>query len=245
MNQGVWPLTIHPTLPSTNTYILDEMRAERWGGSAWILAKKQSAGRGTRGKAWQSLDGNLFISAGMFLPSEAKPALLGFGASLAIRDSVQHFAPETRPLLKWPNDVRIEHAKISGILVETISKGDTLGVVVGIGVNIASAPPVQAQATCCLADFVATPPSAEVFAGVLMARFAYYKTLIDTDSNQLIAQWNAAAESLGEDVIIETPQGPLSGVYEGINADGALRLLRADGSVSLIISGQLKPKLRD
>src|SRR5437667_6278008 len=113
-------LVAHELLPSTNTEALALARAgER--GPLWITAERQSAGRGRRGRTWISEAGNLHAT--LLLTDPAPPEHwpeLAFVAALAIHDAVVELAPELKPQLaiKWPNDLLLDGAKFSGILIE-------------------------------------------------------------------------------------------------------------------------------
>ena len=104
----------------------------------WVVANRQTSGRGRQGRAWFDGSGNFMGST--FVASHAGDPPLGtlaLAAGLAVRDAVLKHLPAGREvLLKWPNDLLADGAKLSGILLE----GARGGVVVGIGVNLAVAP---------------------------------------------------------------------------------------------------------
>jgi len=87
-------------------------------GPLWISAARQTAGRGRRGRAWDTPAGNL--AATLLLWPQASQAVTGqlsFAAALAAAEMVQHFAPDAAVTVKWPNDVLAEGRKIAGILL--------------------------------------------------------------------------------------------------------------------------------
>ena len=103
---------------------------------AWLLADRQTAGRGRLGRSWSDGAGNFMGSTVVHLRhGDPSPDTLALVAGLAVYEAVVSRAgPET--MLKWPNDVLVDGAKLAGILLERI--GDA--VVIGIGVNLAAAP---------------------------------------------------------------------------------------------------------
>src|SRR5882757_12883 len=109
-------------------------------GPLWVVARRQTGGRGRRGRAWVSDTGNLFAS--LLLTDPAPPPRcpeLAFVAALAVHDAVMEVAGSAKAdlTIKWPNDLLLNGAKLAGILIE----GDGAGaVVVGIGVNCVSHP---------------------------------------------------------------------------------------------------------
>ena len=141
----------HASLDSTNSEALRLARAgER--GPLWIVARDQTAGRGRRGREWVSAAGNL--AASLLFTSSVAPAVaatLGFVASLAVCETCRALAPGPIFALKWPNDVLANGGKVAGLLLESEAQGGALAIVVGIGVNLASAPegmPFPADVAC-------------------------------------------------------------------------------------------------
>jgi BirA family biotin operon repressor/biotin-[acetyl-CoA-carboxylase] ligase len=123
-------------LDSTNA----EARRLAMGGErdpVWITAERQSAGRGRRGRVWDSGAGNL--AATLLLRPDAQPATMGqlsFAAALATAEMAAHFAPDAAITVKWPNDVLADGKKLAGILLES----ENGWLAIGIGVNLASFP---------------------------------------------------------------------------------------------------------
>src|SRR6266508_1059239 len=113
-------LVAHEVLGSTNAEALSLARqGER--GPLWITARRQTAGRGRRGRTWVSEPGNLYASLLLSDPSPLDRAPeLSFVAALALRDALVETAPALASRLgfKWPNDVLGDAAKVAGILVE-------------------------------------------------------------------------------------------------------------------------------
>src|SRR5581483_1903810 len=125
---------------STSTEALACARAGE-AGPLWIAAHRQTAGRGRRGRDWQTLEGNLAASVLRVMDvSPATAATLSFVAGLAVYEALQACAPGLDISLKWPNDVLAGTAKLAGILLESEPVVSGLAIVAGIGVNAGSAP---------------------------------------------------------------------------------------------------------
>ena len=126
---------------STSTEAAEAARAGDVG-DVWFCALEQTAGRGRRGRPWQTIHGNL--AASLLVVPDADPALaatLGFVAGVALHDALTAIAPGAGIALKWPNDVLADGAKLSGMLLEAHKRPDgSLAVVLGIGVNVVAAP---------------------------------------------------------------------------------------------------------
>jgi biotin-[acetyl-CoA-carboxylase] ligase BirA-like protein len=106
----------------------------------WVRADRQTKGRGRQGRGWIGLPGNLMISGVYHLacpPGEA--AQLSFAAALAVADVLDAHVDPRRVAFKWPNDVKLDRLKVAGVLLEGVSRGRGVELVVGVGLNLADA----------------------------------------------------------------------------------------------------------
>jgi BirA family biotin operon repressor/biotin-[acetyl-CoA-carboxylase] ligase len=233
-----WPqgygLARHAELDSTNS---EARRLAESGepGPLWIIAEKQTAGRGRRGRNWETLSGNLAATL-LLRPKASREAVgqLSFAAALAVADVAAHFAPGDAITVKWPNDVLADGKKLAGILLE--SGSDWLAV--GIGINLAAAPEGTEFPATALAAF-ATPPSPDEALGLLAARFAHwYDGWMSGGFETLRAAWLARAGGLGLPIRARLPHETRHGVFEGIDGTGAL-LLNEQGRIHAIAAGEV------
>jgi BirA family biotin operon repressor/biotin-[acetyl-CoA-carboxylase] ligase len=159
MIDGQAPVEVFDEIDST---ILEaRRRAERNEvAPVWLIAKRQTAGRGRRGRTWTSHNGNLMATL-LFTTKEPPQqiALLGFATGVALAETIDAVIGAGAALLKWPNDVFVNGAKISGIMLDSgaIASGQTW-VALAFGVNLADAPDNIDQKTICLRDLL--PPDA-------------------------------------------------------------------------------------
>ena len=137
-------------------------------------------------------------------------------------------------MLKWPNDLMLLGKKLAGILLERV--GDR--VVIGFGVNLASAPELPDRRTASLGGAI-TP---EAFAPLLAASFGRLLGLWRSSDPSLLAQaWLARAHPIGTKLTVHSGAGEIvSGRFDGLEPDGALRLRRDDGSLELIRAGDVE-----
>src|SRR5436190_23655448 len=86
----------------------------------WLVAKRQTAGRGRRGRAWSSFEGNL-LATQLFTTRQppSKIALLGFATGVSLAETIEAIIGSGRATLKWPNDVFIDGAKAAGIMLDS------------------------------------------------------------------------------------------------------------------------------
>jgi BirA family biotin operon repressor/biotin-[acetyl-CoA-carboxylase] ligase len=203
-------------------------------GSIWIVADRQTAGRGRRGRVWQTQPGNLATTL-LLRPQGTLVAQLSFAAALAVSDMVTTFAPDAAIAVKWPNDVLAEGRKIAGILLEAGS--GWLGV--GMGVNLAAAPEGTEFPAVALADLGVAPPSPDAALAVIANRFAHwYDVWMEAGFEPLRTAWLARAGGLGAPIRARLPHEERHGVFEGIDANGAL-LLNEQGHVRPISAGEV------
>jgi len=226
-------------IPSTNAALV----ARAGGGDClleghWLVADRQSAGRGRAGRTWSDGFGNFMGSTAVQLaPHETAPQTLALVAGLALWDAVAACAPGLQELyLKWPNDLLVKQAKLAGVLLERV--GDT--VVVGIGVNLALAPDVADRQTVSLAG-LGHPIGRDDFACELAARWAV--RLATWHAGQwpaLRAAWEERAVPRGTLVSVnDKDHGLLVGGFAGIDADGVAQLRLADGRLLAIHAGDV------
>lgn len=230
---------------STNAEAFARARAgER--GPLWITARRQTAGRGRRGRAWVSEPGNLYAS--LLLTDPAPPpraAELSLVAALAVHDALAERAAILGPRLKlkWPNDVLCDGAKLAGILVEGEGlPGRPLAVVIGIGVNCAHHPADTAYPATDLAAagaLVAPETIAQALIGTMARRLAEW----DRGENfaAIRAAWLKRAAGLGAPARVRLPEREVEGVAETLDETGRLVLRLADGSRECIAAGEMFP----
>lgn len=209
-----------------------------WDG-LWLRADLQTAGRGRQGREWSSPSGNYYGSTLVRLrPGDPMAATLALVAAVAIEDAVRSCLPDigARLALKWPNDLLIDGAKLSGILLERT--GDA--VVIGMGINLASAPVLSDRATTALGDHgvAVSPQTMQALLADAMTRWvAIWR---EQGLPSIIARWEAKAHPRGTALTAKLPDGQaLTGSFDGLASDGALRLGLADGSGHVIHAGDI------
>ena len=221
---------------STNADLLADQSA---GEGDWLIALRQSSGKGRQGRQWQSLDGNFAGSTLIRLrDTDPPPATLALAAGLALIEAADAAAPGCATQLKWPNDLMLANdmqawAKLGGILLERA--GDR--VVAGFGVNLAVAPDIDGRATASLSGRV-TP---QAFAALLAASLArLLNAWRSADQAAFVDAWALRAHPIGTPITVHNAPGErLSGTFDGLAPDGALRLRFDDGRIERIHAGDV------
>ncbi len=236
-----WRLAIHDRLPSTS----DLCRARAAEGEAEglaVLALRQTQGRGTGDRSWQSPPGNLYLSV-LLRPAEplrtaAEWSLL---AAVALASTLAPLLPDTRALaLKWPNDVLLDGAKLAGILTEsTAAPAGTLdSLVIGFGVNLAVAPELPDRSTACLA-VVAPAPEPVAFARSLLDRLDHWRARRAKEGFAPVrAAWLAYGPLPGTPIVLRVGATTREGRFAGLGADGTL-LLATGPQVQAFAAGEV------
>lgn len=221
-------------IDSTNNFAKEKIQ-EGLEEETVVWAHRQEAGKGRLGNQWESPEGNLYMSF-VINPNIEKQHIgqLSFAASLAVSNIMDDIIREKHEVkVKWPNDVILNNKKVSGILVETDS--DSGWVVVGIGVNIATAP----DGAISLYD-VEVDISVKDFMERLIIEFGFLVKQIEVEGFETVQKgWTYRAYKLGEEITARLPNETLTGIFQGIDEQGILQLELSDGTLKKISSGEV------
>jgi BirA family biotin operon repressor/biotin-[acetyl-CoA-carboxylase] ligase len=211
-----------------------------------VVADKQNAGRGRSARPWQSPKGNLACSF-VVSPdvSQARLSDLSFVTAVALQEAIAdclQSGPE--PKIKWPNDILVSGAKISGILLEVESgsmagRPDRPNVVVGVGVNVGCTPQGLDRATTSLKELGANQGAKEFMNNLSARFFAWYAVWQEKGFGPIRNAWLDHAVGLGEEIKIRSGNDEQTGVFEALNEQGALILRSGDGTAQTITAGDV------
>ncbi|CUH32165.1 Bifunctional protein BirA [Jannaschia seosinensis] len=189
----------------------------------WILAHRQSAARGRRGRAWSTPSGN-FAASLIWRPGDgpARMALRSFTASLALHDTLTALGVQGLAL-KWPNDVLLEGGKLAGILLECPEPGV---LVLGVGINLLAAPRPEAVEPdalrpVSLMEATGLRVTPEAMLDALAPAFAAREA---QPFDRTRADWLARAANLHAPVTVRTMAETMQGTFDDLDADGCLML---------------------
>lgn len=214
----------------------------------WILADRQLAGRGRRGRAWRSLAGNFHATLVVRCSAGAAgrlPGSFSLICGLALHDAVSALlrsAAQREALsLKWPNDLLYDEAKLAGILCEHIEVAGHAFLLAGIGVNLGDAPALEGgRASVSLLDVggpaLAPLAFARLLIPVLSARRALWVRDGFTGQRE---DFRERAYGIGSFVRIEGEGAvaPVRGRAVDIDEQGALVIETAAGQRVPVIAG--------
>lgn len=221
-------------------------RAGELAAPTWVMARRQTAGTGRRGRAWHMDEGNL--AATLVMRPEGGPAqaaLRTFVAALALFDTLAELAPETRLSLKWPNDVLLNGGKVAGILLESGGRGGAVDwLAVGVGVNLVSAPAAEvvepgAVTPVALADTAGAPDPEDVLRR-LAVHFARHEAQFrDHGFAPLRRLWLSRAARLGEAITARMGEETATGTFDTVDEEGSL-VLRTEAGPRIIAAADIQ-----
>ncbi len=221
--------------------------ARRWAesgdlGPLCIRAERQTDGRGRRGRAWLSYEGNLYAS--VLLPVNIEPRNLGwlsFLTAVTVHDCLGFFMGGQKPDLKWPNDVLVKGRKICGILLETGQTDGRSWCIIGIGINIEAHPDLpDYQATSIAQHVQHDPPSAHKILEVLLNQFNHaYKQLQKLGFPALRSAWLRRSSGIPGPVTVNLMQETFSGYAEDLGEQGELKVRLPDGTIRNVYAGEV------
>ena len=228
---------------STNIECLQRARnGDR--GNLWITAHSQTAGRGRRGRQWASEPGNLYASLLLIDPAPV-PAL----ASLPLVVAVAVFTAVSRALhdtdtpigIKWPNDILVRGAKVSGILLESETLDDgRRAVVIGCGINVAHAPQQSRYPTTTLQDEGIVISPQDLFAHLYQSMAIELREWQQGGNVKRVREkWLRHAVGKGGPVTVNYNDRSLTGTFRDIDENGCLLLVDEAGSTHIVSAGDL------
>ncbi len=188
-----------------------------------VTARRQTAGRGRRGRAWVSDSGNLHCSA-ILRPDCPldRAGQLGFAVSLAMAEAI---GPEAR--CKWPNDLLVNGRKVAGMLMESATPRDGRidWLIAGIGVNLAHAPEsTEFPATSLNAEGLRARAVEDLLDAYADRLATWIGVWTDKGFAPLRAAWIGRAHGIGDPVTVRLPHDTLRGRFAALDETGALVL---------------------
>ena len=234
------------TLDSTNTEAANQARQGADEGVC-IVAREQTAGRGRHGRQWVSgKDAGLYFSVVLrpvidmrYLP------LITLMTGVAVYDTLKEFG--LNPDIKWVNDVLIGEKKICGILAETVDTSLGLAVIVGIGINLTNGnfPAEIADSATWIKTALSVPGAVATgeLEFALTKYISYWYAMLGREDGpaDIINEWRRRSSYFsGKNVRVTLANKTFEGTTDGIEETGALRVIRSDGSVTIVQAGDVE-----
>ena len=215
-------------------------------GPLWIWSARQSQGRGRGGREWVSQPGNLFASLLIGLNCPLRVASqLALVAGIVTFDTIAKliaYEGRSEVLLKWPNDVLLAGEKVAGMLLENVggANENRSVVVIGTGINLASHPENLPQPAVSLATYGMTVTPADALEALAASTLEWLNRWGEGACFPTIRRaWLDRAGPTGRPLTVRVGSQEAEGVYGGLDADGALRLLMPGGGEYRVTAGDV------
>lgn len=235
---------------STNNDVKEKIRAAEHNVAVALVADRQTAGRGTRGRRWESAPVSVLLTVGIALPVGTKDIA---GLSLVVGAAcVKVLRSKNEAVrLKWPNDIWVSNGKVAGILCEVVrNKKQMLHAVVGIGVNIclndAAIPTTDVPAAALIERRVPDGEADRLRVEVAAALSeAVEKACAHFDSSTIASlqvEWRQMDAFSEKKVLLILPSGRcIEGTVAGIGQQGELLFSDASGQIRTYTDARIRP----
>jgi BirA family biotin operon repressor/biotin-[acetyl-CoA-carboxylase] ligase len=201
-----------------------------------VVADHQTAGRGRMGRQWHAPAGSALLTSILLRP----PSMAVHMAVITVGCAAAAACGETRPGLKWPNDLMIDDRKLGGILAEaTASAENVTAVVVGIGLNLYLPPDFPSELRAGSASLDAPGSRDAVLDALLTELEPRYAALCSSGPDAVLEEYRRRCVTLGRHVRVEQSDGAWEGVAVGIDSTGALEVERPGTGVVRVDVGDV------
>jgi BirA family biotin operon repressor/biotin-[acetyl-CoA-carboxylase] ligase len=221
---GTWDVRRFEEIDSTNVYLRGQARLGAPEGTV-AVAEHQSAGRGRMDRRWEAPRGSSLLASVLFRP-EFDPAdlhLLTAAVALAAAEACRQVA-RVGPVLKWPNDLMVDEAKLAGVLAEAdFSAAGACAVVVGIGLNVDWPGPAGVGGTC-LRDLSGGPVDRALLLEAFLDALSARRGMLDMEAGreEVVAELRERCATLGRRVRVELAEEAVVGLAVGLDDAGHL-----------------------
>ena len=204
-----------------------------------MIADQQTEGIGRRGNKWVSPKGNIYIS---FLFKYnlliEQHFLLSAVTANSIASLLNKYVKE-KINIKWPNDILVNNDKIAGIMTEIVELNDIKYILIGLGINVSSAPKIYKYPTCCLNDYEVNIKYEEILFEMIKSYFNEYEMIVQKKYNKIIEKFRKRMMYLGSYADILFPDGNSQNVFlKDLNYDGSL-LIEKKGIEEKVFSARI------
>ena len=237
------PVVYYPETDSTNIRIR-HLGDEGAPHGTLAVADRQTAGRGRRGRTWESPGGSCIYMSILLRPDLApgKAPMLTLVMACGVAEGIMDCA-DVKVQIKWPNDIIVSGKKLAGILTEMSTQVDYINHVtvgVGINVNVQNFPEEIQTATSLLSETGTQTKRAPVIAAVMKHFEENYKIFMQTeDMSGLMKKYSSLLVNQDREVLILEKDAEYKAYAEGINQKGELVVRREDGTVENICAGEV------
>jgi BirA family biotin operon repressor/biotin-[acetyl-CoA-carboxylase] ligase len=225
MDTSRWRVETFASLDSTNTWVAEQAKA---GAAEGLVARTdfQTAGRGRLDRVWQAPPDTSLLCSVLLRPAVAADALqlVVAAVALSLRNAIATLTM-SRPDLKWPNDLLFGEKKVAGILAEVVATAAGPAVVVGFGVNCLSVDPAFTHATS-ISSATGVDVNPSTLLQEVLVELERLRPLLDRPAGlfALRSLYLEALVTVGQALLVTTPDGVVEGVGVGVDESGRLEV---------------------
>ena len=210
-----------------------------------VIAEKQTAGKGRLDRKWTSPKGGIWFSLIIHPKFDVSTStLVPIAGAVALAMAIK-ITLDIDVSVKWPNDITLNGKKVAGMLVDASFQANNIDyLILGIGINFDIDAKKIEKRLSKSANFYgvnslrkkddSTPPK------ILLREFLvqFEKILIQLNKGEkakIVKEWTKKADKIGKKISINTSDGKISGVAQGIDNDGALKLKTSKGIKKIFV----------
>lgn len=222
------------------------LAAEGAGEGTLVIAEKQIAGKGRKGRVWFSPVGNGIYVSLIVRPTlpPAEAAKMMLMTAVAVAEAVVSVAP-LNVRIKWPNDILVNEKKMAGILTEISTDMDAVDyMIIGLGLNVNTPagefpPEIRTLATSLRAETGRTFSRAAVLRAVLQSFETHYDRFMTAGFEPILEKWKAYADIIGRKIRVDMIGRSITGDVLEVDRDGVLVIQDDEGKIHKIVSGDV------
>ncbi len=193
--------------------------------SYFVIAEKQVNGKGRRGNIWHSPKGNIYISFNLHLQKDIEDYFIyNIATAISISKTLDE-ACNIQSKIKWPNDIKINGKKISGIMTEIVKFKDINNIIIGFGINVKSSPKNIEYPTTFTKEINPVTDNKTIIDLFIKFFFMNYYKIQNSDYESILNEYKNKLLYLNENINLEIDDSVvLNGNFQDINLDGSMRI---------------------
>lgn len=242
---GQSEIIVFPETDSTNTRAKD-LAAKGAPEGTLVIAERQTAGRGRKGRSWLSPEGGGIYSSLILRPAipPNEVSAITLLTAVVVVETLRTLTP-LRPKIKWPNDILINGKKIAGILTEMSMEMDSVDyIIVGIGLNVNTpltgfTEELQQIATSIFIETNKRWERSSLIREYLKWYEIYYDIFKKDGFTSIAGRWKAFTDIIGKRVTVDMTSQKITGDVVDVDNTGVLIIRDAKGEMHRIYSGDV------
>ncbi len=231
---------------TTSTNILAKNAGEEGAAHGFLfVADEQTAGRGRRGRVWQSPKGSNVYFTILLRPSlhPENASMLTLVMAHSVADAIQELTGE-KPSIKWPNDILLSGKKVCGILTEMSVEREYIHYVVcGVGINVCKQEfpeEIRESATSLEEALGRSISKAELLEKIMTAFERDYEAFVACENlSSLKESYEKLLANMNKEVRVLDPKQEWTGIARGINEQGELLVENEKGEIVTVYAGEV------